>query len=99
MQRIVIQIIGRADGEPSEYDGTYVLEYDPSYWPDHEEPYDGGILCVTKDPAAAKQFPAPHEAMAYYEQSFGLREDGKPNRPLTAWNVCIEVPAITVVPG
>ena len=92
----VIRLIGLVNGEPSEFDETFVVAYDPSYWP-RGEPYDGGLLEVTKDAALAKHFPSAKEAMECWQQTFGVREDGKPNRPLTAWTACIEDAPVTVV--
>ncbi len=85
-KRVTIRIIGLAAGGPSEFDDTYVREYDPSVLT-VDGGYDGGVLKVTDDPAHAKQFADASEAVAYYRQSYGLRPDGESNRPLTAWTV------------
>lgn len=81
----VIQLIETAAGEPTEFDGQYVRYYDPTYV--HPEGYDGGILEVTPDPKQAMQFPNVEAAMEKWRQPYGVRADGKPNRPLTAWMV------------
>lgn len=81
-----IKIIGLANGEPTEFDGKYVKAYDPTYHPAGQQ-YDGGILEVTEDPADALTFADAGAALACWQRSHGTREDGKPNRPLTAWTV------------
>ena len=82
----IIRLIGTWAGEPTEFDGKYVVAYDPSYHP-AGQPYDGGLLEVTDDPRKAQAFASAREAIDYYRQPYGLRPDGKPNRPLTAWSV------------
>jgi len=84
----VIRLIGTVAGVPTEFDGKYVRRYDPTYV--HPEGYDGGILEVTVDPAAALQFPDAASALAKWRERYGWREDGHWNRPLTAWSVSIE---------
>jgi hypothetical protein len=81
----VIRLLQTRHGEPTEFDGQFVSEYDPAYV--HPEGYDGGILHTTPDLARAKRFDTMLEAIAYYRQKYGMRENGEPNRPLTAWNV------------
>ena len=81
-----IRLIGTVAGVPTEYDGRYVAIYNPAYWPEGE-PYDGGLLATTENVRNAKHFPTAQAAMDSYRQSYGLRRDGEPNRPLTAWTV------------
>jgi hypothetical protein len=68
-------------------EGTYVQEYDP-------DAFSGmGELTATHDLQKAKRFASAGEAMEFYRQqskSHPLRNDGKPNRPLTAYTVSIE---------
>lgn len=80
-----ILLVETVDGELTEFDGKYVKEYDPTYV--HPEGYDGGILEVTSDLREAMHFPDLRAALEKYRQSFGMRSDGKPNRPLTAWTI------------
>lgn len=81
-----LRIIELAIGEPSRFDGMYVKAYDPTYvLPDRT--YDGGILEVTADPKEALQFADAGDAMEKWREPYGVRVDGKPNRPLTAWTV------------
>lgn len=81
-----IRIITLTVGGHSDFDGQYVKRYDPTYYP-KGEPYDGGLLLVTPNRAEARQFESTAEALAYWRQSHGIGTNGKPNRPLTAFDV------------
>lgn len=74
-----------ADGD--QVDGEYVKVYDP-------EAHDGrGFIEFTKNINEAITFNSNREAMDFYRQistTRPLRQDGKPNRPLTAFSVMIE---------
>ena len=86
---VIIRLLVTAAGTPTEFDGKYVRRYDPTYRrPDGS--YDGGILEVTRDPREALRFAGPRAAIDAYRSSYGIRPDGEPNRPLTAWNISIE---------
>ena len=68
----------------------------PAYDPDYHHPggYDGGRLDVAADREKATRYTAP-EAMSLWQAGplcscHGLRPDGKPNRPLTAFTVELE---------
>jgi hypothetical protein len=86
----VIQLLGTAAGETTEFDGKYVVHYDPTYV--DAGGYDGGILEVTTDRSKAQRFPDKRAAFEKWREPFGIRQDGQPNRPLTAWTVSI-IPA------
>jgi len=64
--------------------GLALESYDP-------DAYDGrGDAAFTGDPAKAKRFPDSRAAMTEWTRQSvvrPLREDGKPNRPLTAFTV------------
>jgi hypothetical protein len=79
----VIQLIELTSGSPSIYEGHYVVRLDPVPWP-------RGWLHTTPDIAKAKQFEGAGAARAYWQQQHGVRADGRPNRPLTAWTVEIQ---------
>jgi len=85
-----IKIVGLSSGESTPFDGQYVVEYDPA-----REGIDpnGRVmtahLVTTPDRAKAKEYKL-EEAIAELRRSHGLRPDGKPNRPLTAFTVSIE---------
>ena len=83
-----IHIVGLGDGTPSPFDDTWVVEYDPTrpgVGPDGRPLI--AHLVVTKDQSQARQFSSVHEALTCWQQSHGLRTDGLPNRPLTAFTV------------
>lgn len=85
-----IKLLELAAGGTSEFDHSYLKEYDPTRLT-VDGGYDGGLLTVTREPAEARVFPSVSEALEYWRQSYGIRPwDGKPNRPLTAWTVTIE---------
>jgi hypothetical protein len=87
MHAILIQ--SRVDGHPTEFDGQWVVKYDPSWrWPDGT--YDGGLLETTADPERALRFANATDAWEYWRKRYGIREDGEWNRPLTAFHVVIE---------
>jgi hypothetical protein len=85
--RRIIQIIGLASGEPSEADGQYVRGYTP-------DGHDGrGDLVLTRHRGQAKRYPSTAAAMSELRRvsaTHPTRVDGKPNRPLSAFNVSIE---------
>lgn len=80
----VIKILGNAAGLPCKEAGLYVMDMDV-------DAYKGiGFLTCAIAPQRAKTFASPGAAMEYYRRTSKvtpLRPDGKPNRPLTAFNV------------
>lgn len=86
---MTIRIVGLLTGEDTPFDGKYVKSYDPTFELEGH-PYDGGILEVTDDIREAMVFTDMSAAIAKYRQSHGIRADGQPNRPLTAWSVEFE---------
>lgn len=79
-----IKIAGTAVGGKSIFDGMWVQHYNP----------DGrkgvGELMATPFPEQARKFKDFNEAVSYWRQQSTVipyRSDGKPNRPLTAYNV------------
>lgn len=83
-----MKLVSTAAGVPTEFDGCYVVEYDPTYV--HPQGYDGGILRVTANRAEAMRFETIGAALELWRKSYGNRADGEPNRPLTAWSVMLE---------
>ena len=82
-----IRIISLADGDPSPFDGQYVAEYDPHR--DGVAPDGRPMIChlvTTPDREKALDLEAG-KAFELWRKSCGMREDGKPNRPLTAFTV------------
>ena len=87
------QLMKLANGESHDMEGEYVVAYDPDYHlPDGS--YDGGALDTTPDPEQAGLFTFEQvKAMWYASPSCAchrLRDDGLPNRPLTAFDVVLE---------
>jgi hypothetical protein len=80
-----LRVIGYADGRPA---SGYVARYDP-------DAHDGfGDVELSDDPARALRFvdfTAAHAAWVRQSRVRPLRSDGRPNRPLTAYTVAIEL--------
>jgi hypothetical protein len=97
----IIRIAGTATGEPHWAVGQFIKSYDPEYHLPNGQ-YDGGILDATSDSSAAMQFSNLGTLHKFVYQSVpctchGLRPDGEPNRPLTAFNLQIlQVPEVKV---
>lgn len=77
----VIRIIQTSIGIPTIYDGQYILDFNPNQFKPR------GLLTTTSDIMKAKQFKDHADAFIYWKQTHGMRPDGKPNRPLTAWTI------------
>jgi hypothetical protein len=81
----VIRVIQLATGHPSEIDGTYVESYTDT---------DGrGRLITTAHREAAMQFEDATGAFEFWNQVSQVqpkRDDGEPNKPLTAFTVAVE---------
>lgn len=102
--RCTIRIDGLVDGTPTIFDGQYVIEYDPSRTganPETGAPVPLFHLVTTPDIDRATRF-RPAEAVHLYravDQRNPVRDDGEPNRSLTAFTVefepANEVPAQT----
>jgi hypothetical protein len=94
MQTFVIKIldvagavIGAFVGKGGSVVGQYVVSYNP-------DAHGGrGEVAGSMDIAQARRFNTVHDAMAFWRQTstvLPVREDGKPNRPLTALTVTVE---------
>jgi len=91
-----IKIVGLATGEPSPADGRYVKEYDPD-----REGVDNvtgePMLChlvTTSDPRDAllvSDVTELHKIWAKPSRRWPTRPDGRPNRPLSAFTVTMEM--------
>ncbi len=80
----IIRLIGTVQGVPSPFDGQCVVVYDPRPISRGEAP----ILKTTPFELLAKRFATAAAAAEYWRRDSGvLRDDGKPDRPLTAWTV------------
>lgn len=83
MSEKVIKAVGYANGEPCPFAGQYLVSYDP----------DAPAADFAWDKDKAKRFPDLEAALAEWNQVCGtdpVREDGKPNKPLTAITVVID---------
>lgn len=83
-----IRILGVNGGESTEFDGKWLAEYDPTR---QGRSPDGRPMIahvrVVEDPKQAMVFADAEEAWKLWRKPDGMREDGKVNRPLTAFTV------------
>lgn len=78
----------RLHGVADEFEGKFLVEYDPSRLGVSPAGHElNAHLLVTDDPAQALNFSDLITAMKYVRQSYGMRVDGEPNRPLTAFDL------------
>jgi hypothetical protein len=86
-----IRILGLVAGEPSPFDGQWLVEYDPTRpgSDPHGRPMFAHIV-TTPDAAKALRFPDVAAAVDYYRADSGLPYPR--NRPLTAFTVMFEDP-------
>lgn len=79
----MLYLIGLVNGGSTPVDHSYVVDYDPARRFRDGSPY----LTWTKDQGKARTFASSAAALAYWKQDTGMkRADGKPDRPLTAFN-------------
>jgi len=88
MMAAVIKIVARADGEPTDAAGKYLVLFD------HEARTGrGGDLGCSDTADTAQRFADKSAAFDFWQRQSRLRPkrpDGKDNRPLTAYTVEIE---------
>lgn len=95
-KQVVIRIVGLINGQPTAYDGQFLVEYDPSR--DGAEPGTGrpmlAHIVTTPDLDKATRWEAGQalEVWRAVDSRNPVRPDGKPNRPLTAFSVEIAAP-------
>lgn len=84
--RCVIRILGLVDGTPTDFDGQYVVEYDPSRT--GTQPVTGKPMpvfhLVTTPISVKRRGSLPDETVDLYravDQRNPIRADGEPNRP------------------
>ena len=80
---VVMKELGHASGAPSRTFGWYLKEFE------HEAHNGRGLITMTPHIAEAKRFADLAEQWEFWRHSpecRPIREDGKPNRPLTASN-------------
>lgn len=82
---IYIQVIGLAIDIESEADGQYIKDFIPDI-----DEFGHGRLVTTPNLQEAKRFAESDTALEFYRQQSKrcpFRDDGRPNRPLTAYTV------------
>ncbi len=82
-----IRIIGLINGRQTAFDGQYVVEYDPSR--EGTDPEGNLMLChlvTTPDLEKALELPVD-KCLELWKKANGIRPDGLPNRPITAFTV------------
>jgi len=84
---LLMKLVGFVNGEATEHDGRYLMEYDPArMWI-----ADDGMLCVhllsTDDPANAKVYTCFASLHADWSRAVGTRADGKKDSPLTIYTI------------
>lgn len=87
----VLRIDGDALGNATPFDGQWITEYDPSRM--GIAPDGRPLFChlkTTREIRNAKMFDTAGEAIMFFRRDYGVRTDGKPNRPLTAFNIWVE---------
>lgn len=93
-REVVLKLVGLSCGPATEFDGEYLVEYDPDArgvdkrgWPMTAH------IVTTRDVRRARRFKDAVAAMECWRQRsarWPYRDDGKPNRPLTAFSATIE---------
>lgn len=85
--RYTIKLLATAAGVPTEHDGRYLVRYQPTRMDQRGDFEPGFVLVTTPDVAYAARYLSELDAWDTVRLQAGLRPDGKPNRPLTAWHV------------
>lgn len=89
-----MKIEGMVHGQPTPYDGQYLLDYDPGR--DGADPNGLPMLAhvvTTPNPGEAKRYhdlAAVHAEWTRVDPRQPVRSDGRPNRPLTAFTISTE---------
>jgi hypothetical protein len=87
----IVRIVGLANGQRHHAEGEWLVSYDPYA-------HGGrGEMTTTPYRAEATRFTLI-EFHRLYSTAVGIRPDGKPNRPLTAFHLTVE-PADLSSPG
>jgi hypothetical protein len=84
VSQVVIRIVALADGRPHRDEGAYLKSWDV------DARRGRGEICTTRDLAHAYRFADAGEAFKAWKTTSTvqpLRDDGEPNRPLTAFSV------------
>lgn len=88
----VMQLVRLTCGQPSPYDGLWLVEYAP--WQMGVDPLGRRIsarIIATRDVSQARVFRSTREARTYWRMPSGrVLPNGMPDRPLTAFLIAIE---------
>lgn len=87
LTKIALKVVGMPSGVPSPFDDLYIKEFDFEY-------NNGmGRAGLTPDIEDALHFDNMDEAMEFYlrqPECNPIRDDGRPNRPITATNILFD---------
>lgn len=81
-----IKVVSFANGQPCREAGSYIKNFDAEAYPAR------GSVLLTWEPEDAKRFSNQQQAFEFWQTQCKhepVRPDGRPNRPLTAYNVSI----------
>jgi hypothetical protein len=87
MKRCRIKIVSFANGKPCNEAGSYIKNFDAEAYPAR------GSVLLTWSPDEARLFRDQQQAYEFWQTQSKhepIRPDGRPNRPLTAYNVTVE---------
>jgi len=89
MTALILRLLGTADGTPTDHDGRWLVDYDPTRGSvdSHGRPMLAHIV-TTDDPRAARRFDDMKELRAFWFRDSGLPHPR--NRPLTAYTIVLE---------
>lgn len=79
-----MQLMEMGSFGPGEHTGRWLVDYDP-----HHNDGEGRIV-TTPHRSQARVFDSLLDVMELVREPHGLRTDGKPNRPITAYTLNIE---------
>ena len=85
----IVRLIGLATGHSTVSDGRYLVRYDPL-------PRPHGTVVTSADITRAMVFKDFQDAFEYVQQQHGVRPDGLPNKPLTAYHLEIFAPSARI---
>lgn len=88
MKQCRIKIVGFANGKPCSEAGSYIKNFDAEAYPGR------GSVLLTWSADEAKRFNNQKQAFEFWQtqsKKEPIRPDGRPNRPLTAYNVTVEL--------
>lgn len=88
---VIVRLVGLVSGHATPMDGQWLVDYDPTR--PGFDPEGGRMLChlvATANRATARRFANAAEALEFVHRADGIRPDGKPNRPITAFTLSVQ---------